>query len=217
MAKRKTFKTFFRWKPEEQASYIEKETAKLIKRLPTLKKKLQMYGEMSDELYNLTPSEVKDIGTTYVSAVRGGEISTPSSKQAYQRFIRQMRKYTRTPIKKLAIETAEERLASWLDNVRANGSEEEIAYAEELINQMTDEQKIGFTLSKYFLDVENWNSLDFRKETDEGTYSIQVLKLELYLQSCGVDTRNIYNTKVASDGQTDAIRPATRGGRPRRR
>ena len=83
MAKRNEV-DFFKLSAEEQAKVIERETKKLIARLPSLKKNLKMYGAVSDELYNLTEDEVSTIGTTYAKAVRGGEISTPSSKRAYQ-------------------------------------------------------------------------------------------------------------------------------------
>ena len=207
----RSFTTFSKWSAEKQARYIERETEVLVKRLPSLKKNLQMYGEISDELYNLEPSELRQIGETYASAVRTGEITTPASKNAYRRFINQIKKYARRDMARLAQETAERRLESWLDNVKANGSTEEIEYAEFLLEQMTDSQKIGFTLSKYFLDVENWSSEGFIKSTSEGLYSIQVLKLELFLQNYeGIEDRNIYNQYVATDGDINAIRNPTR-------
>lgn len=198
---KKPFSSFFRnWSSEEQAKFIEKETKNVIKRLPKLKSALQMYGEVSDELYNMTSEELQLMGTTYSNAVRGGEISTPSSKKAYQDFIGKLRKYSRTSIKELAVRTAEERMESWLNHVRANGSKEEIAYAEKLIEEMTDNEKIGFTKSKYFLDVENWGSEGFIQNTDIGQFSIQVMKLELYLNSKGHTTDNIYDTKFYPKG-----------------
>ena len=192
--------SFFSWDKEEQAKYIERETQALIKRLPQLKSSLKMYGEISDELYNLSAEELELIGTTYSRAVRSGEISTPSSQRAYQDFVRNLRKYARADIRQLALQTAEQRLESWLNNVRANGSTEEIAYAEELILSMSDSEKIGFTLSKYFLDTENWGSEGFVQNTDVGQFSIQVMKLELYLQSKGHSTRDIYDTKFYPKG-----------------
>ena len=218
MAKRKlktfrTFTSFSKWTKEEQATYIETATKKILKNLNKLKKNLQMYGEISDEIYNLSPSELRDYGQSYASAVRGGEITTPSSKRAYQRFVEQLRKYSKSDIRKLALQSAERRLESWLDNIKNNGSDAEIEYANELLNSMSNRQKIGFTLSKYFLDTETWAYDQFSHETDEGIFSIQTLKLELYLQSKGVDTRKIYNRFVATDNaRVDTIRKSTRKG-----
>ena len=193
----KPISSFFNWSNEEQARYIERETKNLIKRLPSLKKNLQMYGEVSDELYNMSADELELIGRTYSRAIRGGEISTPSSKKAYQDFVRKLQRYSRGDIHQLALETAKQRMESWLNNVRANGTTEEIAYAEDLVNSMSDSEIIGFTRSKYFLDTENWGSTDtFNKNTDVGQYSIQVLKLELYLQEHGHITKNIYGNYV---------------------
>lgn len=198
--KTKPFSSFLKWSKEEQASFIERETKKLIKRLPTLKKNLQMYGEVSSELYNLSAEEIDLIGTTYSRAVRRGEVSTPSSQQAYNKFVNDLRKYARMDMKQLAIQTSEKRLDSWLEHLKANGSDKEVEYAQELLNSMTDEQKMGFTLSKFFLDVANWSSEGFIKNTDEGEYSEQVLELELYCEKQGIQTRNIYNRLVATDG-----------------
>ena len=199
MAKKviKPISSFFNWSSEEQAKYIERETKNLIKRLPKLKANLQMYGEVSDELYNMSADELELIGRTYSRAIRSGEISTPSSKKAYQDFVRKLQRYSRGDIHQLALETAKQRMESWLNNVKANGTTEEIAYAEDLVNSMSDSEIIGFTRSKYFLDTENWGSTDtFNKNTDVGQYSIQVLKLELYLQEHGHITKNIYGNYV---------------------
>ena len=211
---RKPFSSFFTWSNEEQAKFIERETKNVIKRLPRLKSSLKMYGEVSDELYNMSSSELELIGTTYSRAVRSGEISTPSSKRAYQRFINNLRKYSRVSIRELALGTANQRMESWLNTIRANGSSEEIEYAEELVNSMNDSEKIGFTLSKYFIDNEKWNSQEtYEQDTEEGIYSIQVLKLELFLISKGhTNTRNLYNKYVATDNELDKVRGGTRKG-----
>lgn len=218
MAKLFNVENFLKLSSEEQARAIEKQTKELIRRLPTLKKQLKMYGEVSDELYNLTEEEVNLMGTTYAKAVRGGEISTPSSKRAYNKFISNLRKYTRTSISQLATMTAEQRMDSWLDTIREHASKAEIEYAEELVMGMTDKQKLGFTRSEYFINNENWNSKDsFIKHTDNGEYSIQTLKLELYLETYeNNQTEKKYNTNVATDGQ-DKLRGAYRGRKPTRR
>ena len=85
MAYKVNIDAFLRKSPEEQAKEIEKQTKELLKRLPTLKKQLKMYGDVSSEMYNLTSDEVSLMGSSYASAVRGGEITAPSSKQAYSR------------------------------------------------------------------------------------------------------------------------------------
>ena len=62
MPKKFNIKSFLKLSPEEQAKSIERETKQLIQRLPTLKKQLKMYGDTSDELYNLQRDEVELIG-----------------------------------------------------------------------------------------------------------------------------------------------------------
>ena len=194
MAKKFNINSFLKLSPEEQAKSIEKQTAELLKRLPTLKKKLKMYGDTSDELYNLKEDEVALIGTTYAKAVRGGEITTPSSKRAYQNFIRNLRKYTRTDIGQLARETADVRMESWLEHINEGSTDADSEYAQELYNSMTEEEKLGFTRSKYFMDS---SYMYMVTEEDGKQFSIQTLKLELYLEEVrDKQTRHIYRDKV---------------------
>lgn len=209
--------SFLKKSPEEQAQQIEKETQRLLNKLPKLKKNLKMYGETTSELYNLESDEVSEISKAWSNAVRRGEVTTPSSTASYKKFMKDLMKYARPSVHDLAVQTAEQRLDSWLDHIRANGSVAEIEYAEQMVNGMTENQKIGFTTSQYFLDVENWSSEGFIREDDQGNeYSIQTLKLELYLKTYGTNGKNIYNDSVATDGQ-DKLRPAVRGGRVKKR
>ena len=206
MAKRNEV-DFFKLSVEEQAREIERQTKKLIARLPDLKKNLKMYGEVSDELYNLTEDEMSTIGTTYAKAVRGGEISTPSSKRAYQKFINDMRKYTRRSIRDIAVETAGKRMDDWLETIKNNGSQAEYDYAKELVDKMSDSDKIGFTRSQFFLDVGDWGSDQFQEYLKNNNYSIMTHKLELYLNNKGYDTKNDYD-----DGVKGIKHKATRKG-----
>jgi len=213
MAKKLDINSFLKLSPEKQAQVIERETSKLIARLPSLKKQLQMYNETSDEMYNLTQQEVEFQGIRYAKAVRGGEISTPASKQAYQNYIKNLMRYTRPNIGDIAKEVGEKRFESWWDTLKSHATDEDLAYANYLIMQMSEKDKLGFTRSKYFIDNANWNSKDtFQKSFDEGMISIQTLELELYVQkNCPhITTRNIYNEQISIDGK-NIIRRGIRG------
>ena len=218
MADKFNIDAFLKLSAEQQAKKIEEQTKELIRRLPTLKKQLKMYGEVSDELYNLSQEEVELMGTTYARAVRSGDITTPTSKGAYNQFIKNLHKFTRPDIDTLSKIYAERRLESWKETIMKYGSEEEKAYVEKLLNSMTDRQKKAFTLSEYFLDVENWSSEGFVQKTEEGEFSISTLKLELFLETYQEEgqTEGIYNKHVATDKQ-DKMRGAYRGRKARKR
>ena len=206
MAKKFDINSFLKLSPEEQAKSIEKQTKQLLKRLPTLKKQLKMYGDTSDEMYNLTSEEVELMGSTYASAIRGGEISTPSSKKAYQSFIKNLRKYARTDLSVLAKQTADARMDSWIEHINSASTESDKAYANELLKGMTEEEKLGFTRSKYFMDS---SYMYFITELDGVQYSVQTLKLELFLEEVrGKTTRHIYRTHVK--GNEDKLRKYTK-------
>ena len=189
-------KDFFKLSAEEQAREIERQTKKLVARLPDLKKNLKMYGEVSDELYNLDAEEVATIGSTYARAVRGGEISTPSSKRAYQKFINDMRKYTHRSIGDIAKETANKRMESFMEHIRKySKNPEEVEKAEQLYAMMNDSDKLGFTRSKLFLDVEDWGSDQFQKFIQDYEYSISFVKWQEYLVQRGYNIEEVYKRK----------------------
>ena len=197
MAKKFNINSFLKLSPEEQAKSIERQTKELINRLPALKKKLKMYNETSDEMYNLSQEEVELQGMTYAKAIRSGEITTTSSKKAYRQFISNLRKYAKMDIGQLAKETAERRMDSWLEHIKAGSTDADSEYAQELFNSMTEEEKLGFTRSKYFMDGSYMYAVT---EEDGKQYSIQTLKLELYLEEVrGKSTRHIYRTEVKGD------------------
>ena len=192
--------SFLKKSPEEQAKAIERETQRLLNRLPSLKDKLSMYNEVSDEMYNLSPEEVEFQGLRQAQAVRTGEITTPTGKQAYNNFVKNLHRYARRNIHDLAVESAEMRMKSWLDNIKSHASQDEIDYAEELVNSMSENEKIGFTRSKYFLDVGDWNSDNFKQYIEEYDYSIMTQKLELYLKRKGHKTGDTYKYQKIKKG-----------------
>ena len=202
MAKKFNINSFLKLSAEDQAKSIEKETKELLRRLPSLKKQLKMYNDTSDEMYNLTSEEVELQGMTYARAVRGGEITTPSSKKAYRSFITNLRKYARMDISQLASQTAERRMESWIGHINDASTDADKQYAQELLNSMSEEEKLGFTRSKFFMD----STYMYMVTEEEGKqFSIQTLKLELYLEEVrGKETRHIYRTNVK--GNEDKLR-----------
>ena len=194
MPKKFNIKSFLKLSPEEQAKSIERETKELLQRLPTLKKQLKMYGDTSDELYNLQRDEVELIGSTYAKAVRGGEITTPTAKASYEKFIRNLRKYARTDIRQLAIRTADKRMDSWIEHIENASFDADIVYARRIFDSMTEEQKLGFTRSKYFMDSQYMYEV---VDVGGNKYSIQTLKLELYMKErWGIEFDNVYDDNV---------------------
>lgn len=194
MADKFNIKYFLRLSPEQQAQYIERQTKEIIRRLPSLRKNLKMYNDTSTELYNLKEDELQLMGSTYARAVRGGEISTPSSKMAYSNYISTLRKYSKISIKQLAQETAQERMKSWIDHVIEGSTDADSEYAQELLNSMTEEEKLGFTRSKFFMDS---SYMYMVTEEDGKQFSIQTLKLELYLEEIrNKSTRHIYRSNI---------------------
>lgn len=211
-----TFEEFEKFDIEKQAEIIEKQTKQLLKKLPSLKKNLSLYDDATDELYNLTPDELSLYGETYARAIRGGEISTPSSKLGYQKFVRRLLNYNARSIRELAIDYASRRMDSFMETIKNNGSLAEIEYAEKLFEEMSDDDKIAFTRSKYFLDTDNWGSEQFIQAYQDNEYSMMTLKLELFMMNKGYDTENIYNQAYYNSNEM-TNRPSSRSGKIRKK
>ena len=207
------FPEFEKFDIDKQIEFIENETRKLLKKLPKLRKNLSTYDDVSDELYNLEPEQLRIYGETYAKALRGGELTTPSSKEGFNRFINQLINYNSKSIKQIAIETAERRMDSFMKNIHEHGSQAEIQYADYLYSMMTDTDKISFTRSKYFLDNDNWGSEQFAKFSEDvtGEYSIMTMKLELFMISKGHETKNIYNIKYHGENKVVTRKSSTKG------
>lgn len=195
MAKKSPIKIddFFKLSAEEQAKAIERETKKVLGRLPSLKKSLSVYNDTSNEMYNWRSDEIETIGMTYARAVRTGSITTPTGKQAYQHFVQNLRKYARTSIKDLALGSAKMRMESFMKHIRENSKNpDEIEKANMYYEMMSDSDILGFTRSKLFLDVGDWGSDQFQKFIQDYEYSISFVKFQEYLKQKGYDIDEIY-------------------------
>lgn len=178
-----------------QIEYIEKRVEILRKKLPSLKRRLTMSDDKSDDLYNYTLDELNFATERYVESLKEGEITTKTSKRAYSNFITQLSLYTSNPINSIASMYTSKRMSSWETHVRALGlSEDEENYLDTLLDMMNERDKEAFVRSKYFLDVGKYTtqSAEFSQFTKEYGYNVVIIKLEIFLQNRGYDTEEIY-------------------------
>lgn len=189
---------------EEQIEFIEKETEKVLKRLPELKEALTTYEDVSKELYNMTEEQIKFASKSYQQSIRSGEITTPTARKGLSSYVQQLSRYGGGDISQLAQETAQQRFDSFLDHIRAIADDDELEYLNKLVDMMSEEDILGFTRSKYFLDTGDYSSDNWAKAKSEFGYTINTMKLEVYLQSKGYDTEHIYNDTM---GYVDGAKP----------
>lgn len=184
--------------PEELEKWVEKETAKVIKELPTLKKELSIYDDRSNEFYNLDVDEITLMSKIYRSEIRKGITSTGQTS-----FLKNLEKYGSTPISELAQDYAIDRFQSFIDSHSAYSTgEEDDEYFQELVDMMTPEDILGFTRSKYFVSWVEGGSDQLVQFGEDFEYSLHTMKLELYLESKGYTTRGIYRENAPSEKDT---------------
>ena len=184
-------KTFEKLSLDKQLKWIDQTTSKVLKRLPILKKRLKMYDDKSSELYNLEPSEVAFQAKVYRDIITESDTSSPRYK-SLKNFIYNLDKYANTSLKSISKNLTSIRLQDFKDNILQVGGQKELDYIEKLLNSLTDAQRRGFTISKYFFDNGNLSSEDFVKFIDTYGISVGTAKLETYVQSLGYDTDEIY-------------------------
>lgn len=176
---KKFLKFFKEFTPEEQQEWVEKQTEKVLRRLPTLRKKLSLYDDKSDELYMMEGSNLQLIKNVY-------QKSGYKSKQALN-FVSELSIYGSTSIKKLIKQTTATRIESFLANIKAVGGAKEYEYAKSLLNQLTEKEKTRFVRSKYFFNNGDLSSENFVKFLNEYGVSVGVAKLEGFMLHIGKD------------------------------
>lgn len=197
--------------PEQQIRELEKLTEKVIERLPELKEKIMAFDDKSDDLYNLTPEEIRLFTKTYSSDIAEGIGTSEGLNDYYQ----QLHTYGVTPMEELEVNIANQRWESFKEHIKSLGNEEEYNYLLELESKMSESDKIAFTRSKYFFDGGDYNSKDFVKFINDYGISVGMAKLETFLESQrDVETQRRYYEKGVT--RTKLGRPKKRG-RPRKR
>lgn len=194
-------KTLSSLSPKEQKEWVEKETKKVIKRLPTLKKRLTTYDDRSSELYNLTKEEIKLMSKVHISNGIGSA--------GYEEYVAQLEYYGETKIKELAQSITEQRINSFLENIKQVGGQQEYEYVKDLIDKMSKREKENFVKSKYFFDRGDLNSADFVKFIEENDVSVGTAKLESFLNT---KRKEKFDGKYYKQGET-----RQKLGRPRKK
>lgn len=172
---KKFIKAFKEFTPEKQIEWVEKQTEKVIKRLPTLREELKMYDDKSDELYTMQGEEIELIKNVYSQKGFG-------SKQA-ESFISELKTYGDKDIRSLVKTATTNRIESFLENIKRVGGEKEYIYAKELLDSLTSREKTMFTKSKYFFDNGNLASENFVKFLNENGVTVGIAKLEGFMLS----------------------------------
>ena len=177
-----SFEDFTKLNKRNKTKWINQQTRKIIKKLPTLKKYLTMYDDRSGELYTLSKEEIRLFSKVTRSDLEYQRINAP--------YIEDLIRYGNTSATQLLKVATEERIKSFLDNIEKVGGTEEKEYAKQLLDKLSDNQKAIFTKSKYFFDNGNNNSEDFVKFYNEYGVSVGIAKLEAFLVSRKIKINN---------------------------
>ena len=177
-----SFEDFTKLNKRNKSKWINQQTRKIIKKLPTLKKYLTMYDDRSGELYTLSKEEIRLFSKVTRSDLEYQRINAT--------YIEDLIRYGNTSATQLLKVATEERIKSFLDNIEKVGGTEEKEYAKQLLDKLSDNQKAIFTKSKYFFDNGNNNSEDFVKFYNEHGVTVGIAKLEAFLVSRKIKVNN---------------------------
>ena len=116
-----SFEDFTRLNKRDKSKWINQQTRKIIKKLPTLKKYLTMYDDRSGEFYTLSKEEIRLISKVSRCDLSYNRINIPC--------IKDLLKYGNTSATQLLKVATEERIKSFLDNIEQVSGLEERKYA----------------------------------------------------------------------------------------
>lgn len=208
--KKVTYRTLKVATPEEYQKWIENKTKQLLKRLPSLKKKLSLFDDRTNEFYTLTESEI-----TLMSKVYRGEVASGKLSKGGEEFVFNLNKFTTTSTKQLQTEYTNKRFQEWYNYAITNAVDDrEVALINELVNGMSEDDKNSFTRSKYFFvnDYVGCTSLDmFEKEYE---ISVATAKLENFLDDrrgrTGTTTYDAIREEMGKDKHKVMYKPRKR-------
>ena len=176
---------------DKQIQWLMKQSQKVIKRLPTLKKELAVYDDKSNEMYNWDSSQIQLFSNSYSVDLTTGSISPDDS--SLNDFVSQLSKYGDTGIGELRIMATEQRIDSFLESlIKSGASQFEIDYVEELLNSMTDRQKEAFTKSKLFWDSGEYGSEGIQQFLDLYDVTPATANLENWCEQHDIQTRRLF-------------------------
>lgn len=194
--------------PEQEVKELEKLTEKVLERLPELKHRLTAFDDRNDDLYNLTPEDIRLTSNTYISDIRGNY-----SSEGLENWYKQLQIYGETNLDELEVAVADARWESFKENIK-QVSYEDYNYIIELEKKLDKKTIVEFTRSKFFFDGGDLSSEQFVKFMNEHNTSVGIAKLETFLESKGIETdKKFYETNVT---RIKLGRPKKRG-RPRKR
>ena len=176
---------------DKQIQWLIKHSQKVIERLPTLKKELAVYDDKSNEMYNMSSSEIQLFTNSYAIDLTTGDID--SDNEALTDFVEQLSKYGDTGIGELRLQATEQRIESFIDSIKKCGaSDEELEYVESLLEQMSDRQKEAFTKSKLFWDSGDYGSEGIRTFMDLYDVTPATANLENWCEQHDIETQRLF-------------------------
>lgn len=179
---------------DKQIQWLMKQTEKVIKRLPILKKELATYDDKSSEMYNKDASEIQLFTQSYSMDLATGTISP--SDDNINNWVNQLSKYGNMGIGDLRLQATEQRIESFMTSlVKSGASEMEIAYVENLLSKMSEQEKETFTKSKFFWDSGEYGSEGIAIFMDMYDVTPATANLENWCEKHGIDTDQLFFTE----------------------
>ena len=172
---------------DKQIQWLIEHSKKVIERLPELKKELAVYDDKSNEMYNMSSSEIQLFTNTYAIDLTTGDIE--SDNESLTNFVEQLSKYGDTGIGELRLQSTEQRIENFIESiVKSGGSEEELEYVQSLLDKMSDRQKEAFTKSKLFWDSGEYGSEGIRVFMDLYDVTPATANLENWCEQHNIST-----------------------------
>ena len=100
---------------DKQIQWLIKQSQKVIKRLPELKRELSVYDDKSNEIYNLDKSSIELFTNTYAIDLTTGDVSSDDTELL--NYVEQLSNYGDRGIGELRLEATEKRIDSFMESL----------------------------------------------------------------------------------------------------
>lgn len=176
-----SIKEFRGLSPKKRRRWVLSQTRKVLRRLPSLKKRLSLYDDTSTRIYNLDPETLTLWGEIIANKVSKRNI-TSSDISSISSYLTELHSMADELLSKLDERYTNSRIEDFLENIKKVSSNEEYEYVKELIDNLSEKQKSEFVRSKQFYTQGDLASKNYVSFVNEYGISVGTAKLETWLE-----------------------------------
>lgn len=179
-----------KYTPEQLRKELENLTnweKEIKRRFRLLQQELKHPADTTDSIYNMDKDTLQVAFEVYKTKARRGKLD-----KSYREFKRNVKYYATTPIKIIVSSKANDRQSMFYKRMEELG---ELDKAKELLDMLTEEERVEFFQSDYFFINRKKDSIDYLSFLNDNGVSVELARLQDYLRSKGYNVKTVFGDK----------------------